>query len=212
VESDDATLVEPFETSLVRAGFDREPASLSLLLTTLAKGTPRERVLALRGLQRRGALTSAKWCEVLRDDEVDVRREALGLVAYDPGVDVAVTEAVRARLGDADDLVVEAAAFALGELHDVAATTELCVVARDHDDPRCREAAVAALGVIGDDRARATIIAALGDAAPVRRRAVVALSNFEGPDVEAALAAAGEDRDWQVRAAVAQLGAEEDEN
>jgi hypothetical protein len=30
-------------------------------------------------------------------------------------------------------------------------------------------------------------------------------SNFEGPDVDAALALAAEDRDWQVRAAVDQL-------
>jgi hypothetical protein len=34
----------------------------------------------------------------------------------------------------------------------------------------------------------------------------VALSNFEGPDIEAALERASEDRDWQVRAAVDQLG------
>jgi hypothetical protein len=38
---------------------------------------------------------------------------------------------------------------------------------------------------------------------------VVALANFEGPDVEAALARAREDRDWQVRAAADQLGTEE---
>jgi len=55
----------------------------------------------------------------------------------------------------------------------------------------------------------AAVIAALADKAPVRRRAVVALANFEGPDVEAALASAREDRDWQVRAAADQLGAEE---
>ena len=46
------------------------------------------------------------------------------------------------------------------------------------------------------------IIAALDDKPAVRRRAVVALSNFEGPDIDAALDAAGEDRDWQVRSAV----------
>jgi hypothetical protein len=39
----------------------------------------------------------------------------------------------------------------------------------------------------------------------VRRRAVVALANVEGPDVDAALARAATDRDWQVRAAVEQL-------
>jgi hypothetical protein len=33
----------------------------------------------------------------------------------------------------------------------------------------------------------------------------VALANFEGPEVEAALERAGDDKDWQVRAAVTQL-------
>ena len=49
------------------------------------------------------------------------------------------------------------------------------------------------------------ILAALGDKATVRRRAVLALAPFEGPDVEAALAAAREDRDWQVRQAAEDL-------
>jgi HEAT repeat protein len=84
------------------------------------------------------------------------------------------------------------------------------VVAREHDDARCRESAVAALGAIGDDRGRAAILGALEDKAPVRRRAIVALANFEGPDIEAALTRAADDRDWQVRAAVDQLERESD--
>ncbi len=55
-----------------------------------------------------------------------------------------------------------------------------------------------------------TIIEALNDKAPIRRRAIVALANYEGPDIEAALDGAGEDRDWQVRAAVTQLRSSED--
>jgi len=35
----------------------------------------------------------------------------------------------------------------------------------------------------------------------VRRRAVIALAPFEGPEVDAALEAARTDRDWQVRQA-----------
>ena len=46
---------------------------------------------------------------------------------------------------------------------------------------------MAALGAIGDERGRAAILAALGDKATVRRRAVLALAPFEGPDVDAAL-------------------------
>jgi hypothetical protein len=120
------------------------------------------------------------------------------------GNDVVLDVVVR-RLRDSDDLVVEAAAFALGEHRSVKGVVDLCDVATNHEDARCRESAVAALGAIGDDRARGTIIDALKDKAAVRRRAIVALSNFEGPDVEAALDQAGDDRDWQVRSAVAEL-------
>ncbi len=86
----------------------------------------------------------------------------------------------------------------------------MCLIATGHDDARCRESAVAALGAIGDDRARPAILAALDDKPPVRRRAIVALSNFEGPDIDEALLRASEDRDWQVRAAVNQLGRDDD--
>jgi hypothetical protein len=37
------------------------------------------------------------------------------------------------------------------------------------------------------------------------------LTNFEGPDIEAALVKASEDRDWQVRAAVDQLNRGEED-
>ena len=108
-----------------------------------------------------------------------------------------------------DALVVDAAAFALGEHLCERAVERLSDVATGHDDARCREAAVAALGVIGDDRGRAAVLGALDDKPPVRRRAIVALTNFEGPDIDAALERAAEDRDWQVRAAVDQLHRDE---
>ena len=131
------------------------------------------------------------------------------------GVDVArfgddrSVDLIGSLLGDDDPLVVDAAAFALGELLLVDGVDALIVVATTHDDARCRESAIAALGAIGDDRARAAIMGALDDKPAVRRRAIVALANFEGPDIEAALARAAEDRDWQVRAAVDQLGRDE---
>jgi HEAT repeat protein len=79
-------------------------------------------------------------------------------------------------------------------------------VARGHDDALCREAAVAALGAIGDRRGLDPVLAAAsGDRPGVRRRAVVALAAFDGPEVEAALRAALEDRDWQVRQAAEDL-------
>ncbi len=39
----------------------------------------------------------------------------------------------------------------------------------------------------------------------MRRRAVIALAPFDGPEVDAALAAALGDRDWQVRQAAEDL-------
>jgi HEAT repeat protein len=74
-----------------------------------------------------------------------------------------------------------------------------------HPDALVREASVAALGCIGTSEAKAPILHALSDKATVRRRAVIALSAFEGDDVEAALAQASGDRDWQVRQAAEDL-------
>lgn len=68
-----------------------------------------------------------------------------------------------------------------------------------HPDALCREAAVAALGSIGDRRGLPAILRGCSDKATVRRRAVVALAPFEGPEVDAALRLAATDRDWQVR-------------
>ncbi len=160
-------------------------------------------------MNRRGLLTRKDWLAVLADLDLDVRRDALSLIAY-AEVAPEILGIVRESLGDADPLVVDAAIFALGEHLDTESVVELARLACEHPDARCRESAVAALGVLGDDRGRAAVLAALEDKPPVRRRAIVALANFEGPDVEAALALAAEDRDWQVRAAVDQLRKEPD--
>ncbi|MGA0837979.1 MAG: HEAT repeat domain-containing protein, partial [Ilumatobacteraceae bacterium] len=66
-------------------------------------------------------------------------------------------------------------------------------------DPLVRESAAAALGAIGDSRGLPAILAACDDKPAVRRRAVLALAPFEGPEVEAAIDRALNDRDWQVR-------------
>jgi HEAT repeat protein len=112
-------------------------------------------------------------------------------------------------LGDDDVTVTEAAAWALGELGERAvragAIPALAAVAREHGDPLGREAAVAALGALGDPAGLPAVLAACGDKPAVRRRAVLALAPFDGPDVDAALHAALEDRDWQVRQAAEDL-------
>jgi len=43
------------------------------------------------------------------------------------------------------------------------------------------------------------VLAGLDDIANIRRRATVALSNFDGPDIDQALIRASQDRDPQVR-------------
>ncbi|NNF54986.1 MAG: hypothetical protein HKN03_11160 [Acidimicrobiales bacterium] len=111
-------------------------------------------------------------------------------------------------LGD-ESVVAEVAAFGLGEfgpapphlsppvLTDAAAALE--AMAAGHKDALCRESAVAALGALHSGRS--TVLAAMNDKATVRRRAVLALSPFDGQDVDAAIKAALNDRDWQVRQA-----------
>jgi HEAT repeat protein len=74
-----------------------------------------------------------------------------------------------------------------------------------HDDPLVREAAVAALGALGDERGRAAILGACTDKPAIRRRAVLALASFDGDDVDAAIRRALEDPDWQVRQAAEDL-------
>ena len=114
---------------------------------------------------------------------------------------------LRPLLADADPTVVEVAAWALGERGPGAAMAvdDLAGVATGHPDHLAREAAVAALGAIGDERGLPAILAATADRATVRRRAVIALAPFSGPQVDAALEAALSDRDWQVRQAAEDL-------
>jgi HEAT repeat protein len=205
---DEDTVPESRRAALVRARFRSDEPSRRAVDAGLTAPDPRERVLALRAAAAHGWLRVEQWLAALADPSAPVRLEGGALLAHHRDGAAGAGEldaALMDLLGDADALVVDAAAFALGERRVDAALGALLDVARDHADARCRECAVAALGVIGDDRAVPTVIAALSDKAPVRRRAVVALANFEGPEVDAALEAASEDRDWQVRAAVDQL-------
>lgn len=136
---------------------------------------------------------------------------------------------------DHDARVAEMAAFALGEIPPVGSpgtddpdaredaggrdgwdpasdstTTplrirRLCEVATGHDDSLCREAAVAALGALGHRDGLPAVLEACDDRANVRRRAVLALSAFEGRRVTAMLTRLTEDRDLQVSQAAEDL-------
>lgn len=199
---DDAHL--SLDDDLVVAAFADDDESLVLLSHALGAPDPRRRVLAVRALARRERLSETQWLAALGDDSPEVRRETLAALARRAPERV-LDERATELLEDPHPLVVDAAAFVAGEHETHEALDALVRVVTHHEDARCREAAVAALGALGDDDGLAAVMAALEDKPSVRRRAVVALANFEGPEVEAALARAGEDRDWQVRAAVDQL-------
>lgn len=89
-----------------------------------------------------------------------------------------------------------------GEIADEGAVEWLIDRALHDSDQLVREAAVAALGAIEDDRALPVLLDLIADAPPrVRRRAVVALTVFDDPAIEAAIRAATRDRNPGVREA-----------
>ena len=172
----------------------------------LDNGDPAVRAAALGALERTGDLGPDDLIEAARDPEPTVRRRVaelaalLGARSSDVTTQQVVTDGVLlVLLADEDAMVVEVAAFALGELpladepegvgggeasgdgvgaapRRVAALAE---VATDHRDALCREAAVAALGAIGHPAGLPAVLTGSGDRASVRRRAVLALSAFD---------------------------------
>jgi len=165
---------------------------------------PSVRAAALGALARLGKLELDDVWHAAGDDDPRVRARAAELAV---GLGPEAEALLDAALVDGDARVVEAACFALGELGDeaTASVTDLSAVGEGHPDPLCREAAVAALGAIGAPAGLAAILAATSDKPAVRRRAVLALSPFSGPEVDAALERALTDRDWQVRQAAEDL-------
>ena len=167
----------------------------------LGSPDPAVRAAALGALERLGRLTDDDLREALADAAMPVRRRAAELSARHLDVDLVAT------LSDSDARVVEVAAWACGEHESTnnAVVETLVGLARNAEEPLVREAAVAALGAIGDERAVDAIVAACSDKPAVRRRAVLALAPFDGPEVDAAIERALADRDWQVRQAAEDL-------
>jgi len=158
------------------------------------------RAAGLGALGRCGALRAGDLVAGLGDPSAVVRRRAADLAAGRVGRrSAALGTALVATLGDADPLVVAAACTALGERSERGAVGALAATSATHEDLRCRAGAVAALGAIGDPLGLPAVLARLDDRPAVRRRAVVALAAFSGPEVEAALDRCLTDRDWQVR-------------
>lgn len=159
------------------------------------------RLVALGALARCGALTAEQLAAAMADPAAPVRRRAAELAATRDDV------SLLGLFADPDPSVVEMAAWASGERNppEPGAVAALSALAIDGTDPLCREAAVAALGAIGDPAGLPAVLHGCSDRPNVRRRAVLALAPFDGPEVLATLERARTDRDWQVRQAAEDL-------
>jgi HEAT repeat protein len=156
---------------------------------------PVVRELALGALDRLGALPDIVVTAALVDPDHRVRRRAAIIAGGRSAV------SLLAALSDVEPAVVESAAWACGEqgLVDEQVFARLVELAGSATDPLVREAAVAALGALGDERGLPAILSACADKPAVRRRAVLALAPVDSAEVDAALQTALADRDWQVR-------------
>jgi HEAT repeat protein len=183
---------------------------------------PSVREAAYGALARLKQLDDETLVAALGDPTVRVCRRATELSSNaEPSTQVD-QELLRLLSGD-EYTLAESAAWALGERHqskeddvddvddvdertvDPTILSALASAATGHADALVREAATAALGCIGAPSTLWAVVAACRDKATVRRRAVIALAAFDGPEVDAALLAAREDRDWQVRQAAEDL-------
>ena len=191
-----------------RVGAAGHQGDLAAARRGLGDPDPGVRAAALGALARLGELHSDDVIGALDPSgPVEVRRRAVdaATAVRGPGSRSALPAALVHALGDPDPLVVVGAAWYLGERRHVPAVGPLAALAGTHPDPRCREAAVAALGAIGDAAGLPAVLAALDDKPTIRRRAAVALAGFDDPRVEPALRRAAVDRDWQVRQAAEEL-------
>jgi HEAT repeat protein len=173
----------------------------------LTDADPEVQAAALGALARCGTLGVGDIATALTQGPVAVRRRAADLsrTVHGPGSRSTLVRTMVGALADPDPLVVVQAAWFLGERRARAGVAELTRTARTHDDMRCREAAVAALGTIGDQQGLDAVLEALDDKPTVRRRATVALAGFADQRVDEALRRSQLDRDWQVRQAADEL-------
>lgn len=170
----------------------------------LSDPSPSVRATAIGALVRLGQLTETDLIACLGDPSRMVQHRACEAAAGFPGNR---PPSLMALLASDDSTLVEVAAWASGERRppEPGIVAVLSTLATEHDDALVREAAVAALGSIGDEAGLPAILTAAKDKATVRRRAIIALAPFEGAAVDEAIALARDDRDWQVRQAAEDL-------
>jgi HEAT repeat protein len=176
-------------------------SDVTALEAGLGHDDPSIRALSLGSLDRVGNLENPTLAHAFLDQNRDVRCRAVELAITRSSIPLAPL------LADTDDLVVETAAWALGEREENGSETieALVETATSHEVSICREAAIAALGAIGSEAGLPAILQGLEDRAPVRRRAILALAPFSSPEVTEALERATQDRDRQVRQAAEDL-------
>jgi HEAT repeat protein len=181
----------PDRFTVIRAGFERGE---SVARAGLDSDNDAVRASSLRALQRMKTLTDSDVSAGLVDDSPEVRRTAVEL-------SVLFQVEIRHLLHDVDVFVAEMTAWTLGERTEPtdADIESLIDATESHPEAVVREACAAALGSIGDERGLPAILKACNDKPAVRRRAVLALAPFDGPEVDDALNTALSDKDWQVR-------------
>ncbi len=179
---------------------------LDAALRLVGDQDPAVRAAALGALSKMGALETEVLTGAMTDTDAGVRRRACALAGRAVATPETVTpdhsgpsDEADARVGlvldallgalttDIDASVVESAAWGLGEAGSSCGprvVDALELVTRGHVDPLCREAAVAALGAIGDRAALDSVLLALEDKAAIRRRATIALAAFDDPRVD----------------------------
>lgn len=162
-------------------------------LVGLSDEDARVRASSLSTLNKLGKLDEEMLSEMLADLSSKVRRKSCEISAQYPGV------SLTSVLADADPYVVEMALWAEGEREQPTDIEIISEIASNHPESFVREAAVAALGAIGDERSLDAILHAMSDRPNVRRRAVVAMASYDNQRVTDALREACKDRDWQVR-------------
>lgn len=157
---------------------------------------PELRSAALRSALRAGYLEPEAVDRALGDSDPRVRRTALEVAAT-----VRPARSIAALLDDVDDRVAEVAAFVLGELEppENGSTAALSRLVAHHADSLVREAAVAAIGAIGDPDGLPAVLRACRDIAPIRRRAAIALAAYDDDAVDEQLRELLVDRDRHVR-------------
>lgn len=184
--------LSPQELSLLSSDplpyFDHDDASVRRLAVSVAAAE-----------KTRAGLDDALVVLLQSDPSDRVRAEAAEVLAT---TGPAAFDALLTATDDVSPIVVEAAMTGLGEIKAPAAVPLLIDAAQSHKDRLVREAAVASLGAIADERALQTLLDLVAKGPPrIRRRSVVALTVFDGPDVEAAIRGALTDRNPMVREA-----------